>query len=251
VTPAPAAAAPVAAARRILAGAKRLVAFSGAGLSAESGIPTFRDAATGGFWLEYDPMRLASPQGFAQDPDLVVRWYAERRRGVARARPNAAHLALADHGLAARTGLVNVTQNVDDLLQRAGARDLIALHGTLALDRCHGDCGYRERVDLADPPGPRPCPRCGAPMRPAVVWFGECLPLEEWSMAERAAASCDVMLVVGTAAEVHPAAGLIAMAAGGGASIVVVNTQPSAASAVAAAEVIAPAGAVLPELLAP
>jgi NAD-dependent deacetylase len=232
------------AARAVVAAAQRLVAFSGAGLSAESGISTFRDAATQGLWLKHDPQRLASPEGFAEDPELVIGWYAERRKNVAAAEPNAAHRALA------AAGVLNVTQNVDDLLQRAGARDVVQLHGTLAEDRCHGRCGHREPVALDDPPGPRPCPHCGAPLRPAVVWFGEMLPAEAWARAEEAAGSCDVMLVVGTAAEVYPAAGLIALAKSAGAAIVVVNTQPSNASHLADHELIGPAGELVPRLFA-
>lgn len=231
-------------ARALIVSARRVVAFSGAGLSAESGVSTFRDAATGGHWLRHDPTRLASQAGFADDPELVVDWYAERRRAVARATPNAGH-----HALAARGAVVNVTQNVDDLLQRAGAEAVIQLHGTLARDRCNAGCGCEDVIDLADPPGLRACPACGAAMRPAVVWFGETLPPEAWQRAEAACAACDVMLVVGTTAEVFPAAGLIDVARGAGAKIIVVNTRSSGASAVADVEVIGKAGEMIPDLL--
>jgi NAD-dependent deacetylase len=231
-------------ARALLAGAQRICVFSGAGLSAESGVPTFRDAATDGLWIHHDPMQLASPQGFADDPETVLAWYAWRRQRVAAAQPNPAHEALG------RADVVNVTQNVDDLLARAGAADVIALHGTLTHDRCHAACGHRERVDLAAPPASlRACPACGAPMRPDVVWFGETLPPDAWARGQAACTSCDVLLVVGTAAEVYPAAGLIDLAKSSGAAVIVVNTNPSAASAAAEVEVIGRAGAVLPEIL--
>ncbi|MCP3902975.1 MAG: NAD-dependent deacylase [Planctomycetes bacterium] len=231
-------------ARTLIEAAEQIVAFSGAGLSAESGVPTFRDAATGGLWEGYDPTRLASPGGFAADPGLVVEWYNGRRRAVHRALPNPAHRALA-----ARADVMNVTQNVDDLLDRAGARSVVRLHGQLALDRCHGGCGYEETVDLGDPPPLRECPHCGARLRPGVVWFGESLPIDAWAIAESACRTCDVLLVVGTSAEVYPAAGLIALAKGEGARIVVINTNPSAASDLADVELIGKAGEIVPGLL--
>ena len=233
----------ISAARRRLDSAERIVSFSGAGLSAESGVPTFRDAQSG-HWARHDPMTLASPAGFAADPQLVLDWYAMRRRGIAAAEPNAAHRALA-----ARPDIRHVTQNVDDLLERAGATDVIHLHGEIGIDRCHAGCGFVERVDLAAPPEPRPCPACGAPVRPGVVWFGETLPDVAWQAAERACLACDVLLVIGTSASVHPAAGLIAIARRAGATIIVVNLEASGASALADLELNAPAGEVVPVLL--
>ena len=231
-------------ARRILADARQVVSFSGAGLSAESGVGTFRDAPQG-MWSNYDPMRLASPEGFAADPGLVIDWYAARRRTVGNAEPNPAHVALAG-----RLDIVHVTQNVDDLLHRAGARQVIQLHGRIDADRCHGDCGYAEHVDMADPPGLRDCPRCNSPLRPAVVWFGEPLPPDAWDAAEQACRDCDVLIVIGTSAVVYPAAGLIGVAKAAGARIIVVNTQPSEASPLAEVELLGPAGEIVPQLLA-
>ncbi len=232
------------AAHRIIAGAQRLVCFSGAGLSAESAIPTFRDADCGGLWAKFDPMELASSEGFARDPKLVVDWYAHRRRAIGQAQPNAAHTALAQHA-----EVTHVTQNIDDLLHRAGARNVIQLHGSIAADRCHRPCGHEEPVDLLDPPPLRDCPRCGDRLRPAVVWFGETLPTEAWAQAEQACAACDVLLVVGTSAAVYPAAGLIGLAKSAGARIVIVNTQPSEASALADFELLGKAGDIVPKLL--
>jgi NAD-dependent deacetylase len=189
-------------------------------------------------------MQLATPEGFAADPELVVDWYNHRRRHVAEAMPNAAH-----HALAARPEFTHVTQNVDDLLARAGAKNVIQLHGTLAADRCHAACGHRETVDLLAPPPLRACPRCGDRLRPAVVWFGEALPPEAWTDAETACTACEALLVIGTAAEVYPAAGLIDLAKGAGARVIVVNTNPSGASGLADVELIGPAGDVVPAIL--
>ena len=231
----------VAEARARLAQATRPVSFSGAGLSAESGIATFRDKT--GLWAKFDPMRLASPEGFADAPDTVIEWYDWRRTKLAEAQPNPAH-----HALAGWPGMTNITQNVDDLLERAGASDVLHLHGRIDRDRCHGNCGHEERIALAAPPGRRDCPGCGAPLRPAVVWFGERLPEDTWMDAERAVVACDVLLVVGTSAAVYPAAGLIAMARSTGAAIIVVNPEQSGASELADVEIVAKAGEVLPAL---
>jgi NAD-dependent deacetylase len=230
------------AARRIIQNAGRVVSFSGAGLSAESGVSTFREAD--GLWAKYDPMRLASPQGFEEDPQLVINWYADRRRSIAAAQSNPAHLALAG-----RPDIAHVTQNVDDLLERAGARDVVHLHGTIAADRCHGDCGFRETIDLADPPPLRPCPKCGRRVRPAVVWFGEALPSDAWEAAQRACGRCDALLVIGTSAVVYPAAGLIGLAKSSGSAVIIVNTEPSGASSIADVELLGKAGELVPRLL--
>ena len=228
------------AAKAILQSASRPVTFSGAGLSAESGIPTFREAQTG-LWAEYDPMALASPEGFAEDPELVVGWYNQRRRSMAAAQPNPAHQAMAG-----RPDIAHITQNVDDLLERAGATGIIHLHGSIKHDRCSAGCGHREVVDMADPLPLRPCPRCGQPMRPDVVWFGEHLPRVAWLRADELAAQADVFVVIGTSAQVYPAAGLISTARMAGAQIIVVNIEPGSAPGI---QLTGPAGRILPELL--
>ena len=229
-------------ARSIIADARRVVSFSGAGLSAESGVGTFRDAD--GLWAKFDPAKLASPEGFAEDPELVVNWYADRRRAIARAQPNPAHAALA-----ARAEIVHVTQNIDGLLYRAGAVHVIELHGTITADRCHGGCGYRETVELDEPPGLRPCPACGDRLRPDVVWFGEMLPAGAWAAAERACGESEALLVIGTSAVVYPAAGLIGLAKTFGSRIVIVNTEQSDASHVADVELLGKAGEIVPQIL--
>lgn len=231
-------------AQQIIEAASSIVAFSGAGLSAESGISTFRDAQTSGMWSKYDPMKLASPQGFEEDPKLVINWYAQRRKDIAAAIPNNAHRALAE-----RKDIINVTQNVDDLLHRAGAKQVIQLHGTISKDKCHSECGFDEAVDMANPPELRDCPNCGARLRPSVVWFGESLPTDAWDKAERACGECDVLLVIGTSAAVYPAAGLIALAKAAGAKIIIVNTQTSDASHLADYELLGKASEVVPQLI--
>lgn len=232
-------------AQSLLAGAERPVHFSGAGLSAESGVSTFRDPATGGQWQKHDPMALASPQGFAADAELVMDWYGHRRRQIAAAEPNHAHCALAGHAT-----MSHITQNVDNLLQRAGASNVLQLHGSITADRCHNNCGYVAGVDMHDPPGVRKCPECGSSrLRPSVVWFGEGLPQDVWQRAEQLCQQCDVLLVVGTSAVVYPAAGLINIAHDAGAAIILVNTQPSEASHVADCELLGPAGEIVPAVL--
>ena len=232
------------AARRMIDLADHITCFSGAGLSAPSGVGTFRDPV-GGWWTKYDPMKMASPQGFAEDPKLVMEWYAERRRQIGAAEPNAAHLALA-----ARSDILQVTQNTDDLLQRAGCRNVVQVHGDITADRCHAGCGHHEPIDLCEPPGLRTCDCGNASLRPAVVWFGEGLDMDIWNQAETACSECEVLLVAGTAAAVYPAAGLIELARRRGAGIIVVNTNRSEASDAADVEVIGSVEDVLPQLLA-
>ena len=225
--------------------ADRITCFSGAGLSAPSGVGTFRDPV-GGWWTKYDPMQMASARGFAENPTLVMDWYAERRKEIGNAEPNIAHLALA-----ARNDIVQVTQNTDDLLQRAGCRDIIQVHGDITTDRCHANCGHHESIDLCDPPSLRPCACGNSSLRPAVVWFGEGLDSETWSRAEAACTECDVLLVAGTAAAVYPAAGLIDLARRQGTGIIVINTNRSDASDLADVELIGSVVDILPQLLSP
>lgn len=233
-------------ARALLARPSRVAVFSGAGLSAESGISTFRDTETDAYWQRFNPMELATPEGFAANPERVIDWYNWRRRTLATARPNPAHVSLA-----AQHGLVQITQNVDDLLERAGVpyEQVYHLHGTLSEDRCHAGCGYRETIELAEPPALRACVQCGAPMRPAVVWFGEALPGDVWQKAETLCRNIDCLLVVGTSATVYPAAGLIGIAHQQGTKVIVINPNASDASALADVELIGESGTVLPVLL--
>lgn len=188
-------------------------------------------------------MALASPEGFTADPELVVAWYNDRRRRVASAQPNPAHRALAG-----RRDVAHITQNVDDLAERAGATDVVHLHGSLGWDRCSAGCGRRRLIDMADPPSLYACNRCGHWMRPDVVWFGEQLPFTAWSRADELAAEADVFIVIGTSARVHPAAGLITAAGAGGAELIVVNIERTPAHGI---QLTGPAGEIVPELLKP
>jgi NAD-dependent deacetylase len=219
----------IARARDILARAQRPVVFTGAGVSADSGVPTFRGAAADALWGKYDPMMLASASGFASNPELVYRWYNWRRTQLARVEPNPAHHAIAR--LQQARGATVVTQNVDGLHERVtppGTAPVIRLHGTITADRCfNADCDHAEAVDLASPPPLRECPRCGGYLRPAVVWFGESLDQDVWLAAQSACRAADVLLVVGTSGNVQPAAGLVDLAAHCGAETIVVNLEVS------------------------
>ncbi len=212
-------------ARELLAGASRLVVFTGAGVSAESGIPTFRDALEG-MWARFDPERLATEAGFRADPALVWRWYAERRERIARAEPNAAHAAIAAAERGGRAVTV-VTQNVDGLHRRAGSTDIVELHGSIARAKCLEGCGVVPAGWEHDVRVPPPCPRCGAPLRPDVVWFGERLPAGAFERAERLAAEADAMLVVGTSGLVQPAASLPWAAVRHRRPVIVVGPDPT------------------------
>ena len=225
--------------------AKRISVLSGAGVSAESGIPTFR--GLGGLWRGRDPMRLATPEAFDAEPALVWEFYNWRRDLVARAEPNPAHRALVD--LARRAGrLTLITQNVDRLHQRAGSRDVIELHGNLFDVRCTG-CGITfDRAGVVLPPLPR-CDACGALLRPAVVWFGESLPPDAWSAAFSGVHESDLLLVVGTSALVFPAAGLVGSARRSGLAIIEINLEPTPVSDAIDVGLYGPAGTILPQLV--
>jgi NAD-dependent deacetylase len=226
--------------------ARHVAVLTGAGISAESGIPTFRDALTG-LWARYRPEDLATPEAFARHPGLVWEWYAWRRALVARAAPNAGHHALVRlEELVPRVTLV--TQNVDGLHQRAGSPVVYELHGNIMRTRCSRDGAMV--AQWVEGPSPPECPDCGAPLRPDVVWFGETLPAAALSAAWDAARSCDVFLSVGTSNLVEPAASLPWLAAAAGASVVVVNTTPEGQrSGPTIRYVVGPAGHVLPALI--
>jgi NAD-dependent deacetylase len=211
-------------ARQILSASKRLVIFTGAGVSADSGVPTFRGASASALWGKYDPTQLASPQGFAGDPKLVYDWYNWRRSQLADIQPNPAHHAIAK---LQERGAIVITQNVDGLHERvmpAGAT-VLRLHGTIASDRC-SVCDYTEEIDLKNLPPLRACPNCGEYLRPAVVWFGESLDPGIWRAAQHACEKADAMLVVGTSGEVYPAAGLVHLANRNRARTILVNLEP-------------------------
>jgi NAD-dependent deacetylase len=228
------------------AAAERVVAFTGAGVSAESGLATFR--GKGGLWESRRPEELATPEAFARDPELVWRWYAWRHGHVAAAVPNPAH-----HALARWEGLfpsfLLVTQNVDGLHRRAGSSDPLELHGTIAFARCER-CAARRPMGEAvvESPERPPVCRCGGRFRPAVVWFGEALDPDVLERAARAAAACDLFVSIGTSAVVYPAAGLIELAHRRGACVIEVNPEPTPLSHLAGARLAAPAGVAIPAL---
>ncbi len=231
---------------RALRHARLVAVLTGAGVSAESGVPTFRDALTG-LWAHYDPRLLATPSAFARDPKLVWEWYAMRRAMMRDVAPNAGHHALA--ALERRApALLLATQNVDGLHQRAGSRNVVELHGNITRVKCSG-CGAPAATwdEHATPPR---CARCGAFLRPDVVWFEEMLPADALAAAEDAAARCDVLLVAGTSAEVYPAAALPERARRAGARVVEINPAATPMSALAHDTLRGPSGTVLPALVA-
>lgn len=254
----------------LVATAGWVTVFSGAGMSAESGIPTFRDAVAG-LWENFDPTTLATPEAWENDPELVWGWYQWRARQVRARQPHPGHLALArlrDAGVAEgadpRTVMV-VTQNVDDLHERAGTPVLSHLHGSLFAPRCslceapyaptHAD--DIALAGIADPSltgalpriAPPSCPVCGGPVRPGVVWFGEPLAAAPWTRAETACSGADVVLVVGTSGIVYPAASLPQRAAAAGIPVIEINPEPSALTPHVRDRIAAGAAVALPLLV--
>jgi NAD-dependent deacetylase len=223
----------------------RTVVLTGSGISAESGVPTFREAQTG-LWSRFDPQELATPEAFARDPGLVWDWYAWRRKLVTDARPNAGHLALAEMQHLV-PNLTLVTQNVDGLHQEAGNGEVIELHGNIRRTRCSAEHVVVEAND--EEPSPPLCPSCGAPLRPDVVWFGEMLPRRAIEVATAAASGSDVFLSVGTSNLVYPAAALPFEALESGATVAEINPQDTPLTPHADHLLRGPAGDVLPRLI--
>ena len=229
--------------------ATRITVLTGAGMSAESGLPTFRDTEDG-LWARYDPMTLAPPEAWHDDPALVWGWYQQRRIQLDSAAPNPAHLALAD--LAARRDVQIVTQNVDELHEQAGSTEVIHIHGTLSRSYCD-TCGDNYTIPTAMPRTervPPPTCGCGGLVRPGVVWFGEMLPEVDFARAIGAVQESDVRLIVGTSGMVQPAAGLPQLARMRGSFIVEVNPETTELSDRADVTWRASAGAALPALVA-
>jgi NAD-dependent deacetylase len=230
---------------RAIAQAESVVALTGAGVSAESGVPTFRDAQTG-LWAQYRAEDLATPEAFARQPGVVWDWYAYRRKLVAQVQPNPAHRALA--ALEDRVPAVTIiTQNVDGLHQRAGSSRVVELHGNIARVRC-ANCG-RLAASWTEPPVPPRCPACDGPLRPDVVWFGELLPRQALAEATAALQSCDVLLVVGTSALVEPAASLPLLAIRRGALVVEINPAPTPLTPLVTASLRGPAGVLVAQVV--
>ncbi len=229
--------------RARLAHARSVCVLTGSGISAESGLPTFR--GVGGLWRTHRVEQLASPEGFARDPRLVWTWYNERRAAHARAEPNAAHRALA--ALEARCDdFTLVTQNVDSLHRRAGSRNIVELHGNLREARCTG-CAARRSLESGMPLEAIEH-ECGGRFRPDIVWFGEALPRGAWDASIAAARRAGVMLVVGTSGQVQPAASLCALAGSPEAAIVEINPEETALSELADVVLRGRAAEILPLL---
>jgi NAD-dependent deacetylase len=228
--------------------ARRVTVLTGAGVSAASGVPTFRGA--GGLWRSFRAEALATPEAFERDPALVWEWYEWRRAAIAACAPNAAHDVLAQWTRQS-TGCCVITQNVDDLHLRAGTERLVRLHGSIWELACWDGCGAStwrdERVPL--PSRPATCPTCGSLARPAVVWFGESLSPTDLNAAAMAC-QCDVFMAVGTSAIVYPAAGLLQQARARGAFTAEINLEPTPASSAVDVAVQGGAETVLPRLAA-
>ena len=231
-------------ARRWIQDASLITVLTGAGISAESGIPTFRGQA--GLWKQFRPEDLATPEAFARNPKLVWEWYDWRRGLIDQTKPNNGHYALVQ--LEHRTPQFTlITQNVDGLHERAGSQTVLEVHGSIWKLRCTECCrSWPDRtVPLCTPPH---CV-CGALARPGVVWFGENLPEDVWIAAHKATLACDVFLVIGTSAVVYPAAGLAHLAKSSGAKVIEINTEATAISESVDCTLLGPSGQILPELI--
>ncbi len=238
---------------RALAGARSAVALTGAGVSAESGVPTFREAQSG-LWSRHTPEQLATPGAFARDPALVTRWYDMRRERLAAVRPNPGHRALAEleREVESRAGAFTLlTQNVDGLHHGAGARNIVELHGSIWVWRCTLCGEEREDRVIPFPAHPPPCLRegCGGIRRPGVVWFGEALPERALAVAYAALARCDLFLSIGTSALVHPSAGFADLARRAGARTVEINPEPTPITGLVDWAIGGRSGVVLPALV--
>ena len=231
--------------RTALEGA-RTVAFTGAGISAESGIPTFR--GPNGLWRNFPPEKLATLDAFRSNPRLVWEWYDWRRQLIHKAQPNAGHRALAELEQRAAERFTLVTQNVDGLHDRAGNRNIEKLHGDIWQVRCTV-CFTEEHNEQAPIDSLPPRCRCGGLLRPGVVWFGEALPEEVWERAFEATRRAQVFLVIGTSALVYPAAGLVQVARKSGARVAVINPDLTPADELADWVLRGPAGEILPRLI--
>jgi NAD-dependent deacetylase len=231
--------------RLLVAAARSIAVLTGAGISAESGVPTFR--GPGGLWRDFRPEDLATPEAFERDPRLVWEWYDWRRAKIAGAEPNLGHYALVTLEKRAPE-LTLITQNVDGLHARAGSRNVLEIHGSLWRTRCGSCREVRENREVPLPRLPPRCP-CEGLLRPDVVWFGEPLPLETLRRTFRALEACDLLLVVGTSAVVHPAASFAETVLARGVPVVEVNPEATPISGAVTHSLRGPAGQLLPRLL--
>jgi NAD-dependent deacetylase len=232
--------------RQSLRQAKKVVVFTGAGVSAESGIPTFRDAMNG-LWSQYRAEDLATRQAFRANAKLGWEWYEWRRELVAKARPNAAHIGIARLQDCVPE-LTVITQNVDGLHQAAGSHEVLELHGNLGCSKCFA-CQRIAMEWSSDPETPPRCKHCGGRLRPDVVWFGESLPEKTFSFARAAAETCDFLFGIGTSSLVYPAAELPERARTARATVIQINPAPMPLSRIAAVNFYGKAAAIVTALL--
>jgi NAD-dependent deacetylase len=237
----------------LIHGSHYLTVLTGAGVSKESGVPTFRDALDG-LWSQYDPTQLANAAPFRNNPKLVWDFYEYRRAIMRPAKPNPGQYALAE--LERRLPHMQlITQNVDDLHEQAGSKNVIRLHGRMNANKCSANCkGNPTPVDVAlvkwdGESGPPSCPYCGSPVRPDVVWFGELLPAEQLQAANAACEMADVMLVIGTSGVVRPAADMPYYAKQRGATVIEINPVESEITPIADLWLAGPSGEILPRVL--
>ncbi len=231
----------------LLRGVTRLVALTGAGVSQESGLRTFRDAQTGPLWPQYKPEELASPQAFSRDPKLIWDWYAWRREAVKGVRPNPGHYALVEMEKRLPEFTL-ITQNVDGLHRMAGNQNVLELHGNIQRVRC-ADCYMVTETWEEDSEAVPRCAVCGGLLRPDVVWFGEALPRDQLESAVEAARSCEVFFSIGTSGVVQPAASLAFAAHNRGAVVVEVNAEPTPLTPKANFALHGKSGEILPQLV--
>lgn len=240
-------------ARALAAQARKVEVFTGAGMSADSGLETYRDEVTG-LWENVDPQAMASIDAWLADPEPMFGWYLWRSKLASQAQPNAGHHAIASWSLIDGVDLGVTTQNIDNLHERAGSEDVVHLHGSLFDYRCTS-CGtpHDEEVELPEEPveslAPPRCVVCGDLVRPGVVWFGEALPQREWERAEMKMVTADLVVIVGTSGVVYPAAGLPLLAHQMGTPIIEVTPQPSELSRLATVTVLGTAAEILPALV--
>lgn len=233
---------------QLLQDCRRLLVLSGAGISAESGIPTFREAQTG-LWAQYSPADLATPEAFAEHPERIWAWYQWRRNLIARGGPNAGHHALAD--LAQSHQVFIATQNVDGLHTAAGSQHIAELHGNIWRNRCsHCGATRTEAVAESGDDSPRYCAHCGQMCRPDIIWFGETLPMAALQAAEDELGHCDAVLIVGTSNTVYPAAALAEAAVTSSRPVLEINPQSTPLTSAVDAHIAASASQALPALVA-
>ena len=234
-------------AKEFIEKSEKICALTGAGISAESGIPTFR--GKDGLWNKYDPTELATPQAFQRDPKLVWEWYNWRREKIASVYPNSGHLALKKLEDLRGKDFVIITQNVDGLHNRVGNKNVLEIHGNIWKVKCT-ECGgedFNYEVPLKEIP-PR-CPRCGGLLRPGVVWFGESLPYDVMAEVEEWLRKCNAMLVIGTSGVVQPAASFAFVAKHNDAKVIEINLEPTPISEIADVSIFGKAGEILPEII--